>query len=263
MLAFTQAGIGLLCGGGLHPPSQASPFTQTPFQILLLSTAIFNLGMIAATLHLGQPLKAWRFFIGLKTSWLSREILAFSLFAPIPFVLVALPFTPDFPFKDLFSSITSYSALPLGLLAVFTSVMIYHDTHRSLWRFRRSALRFFGTVAVFSALGVLINDSSAAISYGIFAAVIMWKLFFEIFFLRHVRTIEWSPDQHSARLLIGPLRKIFIARCALALTAITASIFNPWFALPILLVAEILERQLFFQSVQAPKMPGNFGPATH
>ncbi|TAG08703.1 MAG: molybdopterin oxidoreductase [Verrucomicrobia bacterium] len=263
MLAFTQAGIGLLCGGGLHPPSQTSPIPQTPFQILLLSTAIFNLGMIAATLHLGQPLKAWRFFIGLKTSWLSREILAFSLFAPIPFVLVALPFTPDFLFKDLFSSITSYSALPLGLLAVFTSVMIYHDTHRSLWRFRRSALRFFGTVAVFSALGMLINDSSAAISYGIFAVVIMWKLFFEIFFLRHVRTIEWSPDQHSARLLIGPLRKIFIARCALALTAITASIFNPWFALPILLVAEILERQLFFQSVQAPKMPGNFGPATH
>lgn len=37
----------------------------------------------------------------------------------------------------------------------------------------------------------------------------------------------------------------------------------PWAALPVLLVAEILERQLFFQSAHAPKMPGNFGPRGH
>jgi hypothetical protein len=31
-------------------------------------------------------------------------------------------------------------------------------------------------------------------------------------------------------------------------------------ALPLLLAASILERRLFFQSVHAPRMPGNFGP---
>jgi len=41
---------------------------------------------------------------------------------------------------------------------------------------------------------------------------------------------------------------------------VAIAFIQPWAALPILLLAELLERQLFFQSVRAPKMPGNFGP---
>lgn len=36
---------------------------------------------------------------------------------------------------------------------------------------------------------------------------------------------------------------------------------HAWLALPLLLVSEILERQLLFQAVQAPKMPDGFGSA--
>lgn len=50
------------------------------------------------------------------------------------------------------------------------------------------------------------------------------------------------------------------SRVALALLAIFIGFIEPWAALPVLLLAELLERQLFFQSVHAPKMPGNFGP---
>lgn len=250
MLVLTQCSIGIL----LVSSSQA---------LTLTAAGIFYLGMAASVLHLGQPLKAWRFFIGLKTSWLSREILAFSLFAPIPFLLCAFPYLPDFPLKNLSSLLIEYSASPLGMAAVFTSAMIYHDTHRALWRFRRSALRFYGTVASCSALGFVINDPFSLIAHGIFAAVVLIKLLAEIYFLRHAQATEWSPDQHSARLQRGSLRKILIARIAIALTAIAVSIIQPWLALPLLLATEILERQLFFQSVQAPKMPGSFGSATH
>ncbi|MES2983539.1 MAG: DmsC/YnfH family molybdoenzyme membrane anchor subunit [Verrucomicrobiota bacterium] len=249
MLVLTQAGIGLQGSAGILPAS---------FPITLTASIIFYLGMAASVFHLGQPLKAWRFFLGLKTSWLSREILAFSLFAPIPFVLCALPFLPNFPFKNIFSQITNHSALPLGLVAIFTSVMIYHDTHRALWRFPRTALRFFGTTAAFAALSFAIVHSSM-LTTGIFVAVIVLKLLPEILFLRLHREETWSPDQHSARLQLGPLRRILVARLAFALTSIVIAFIHPWFALPVLLAAEILERQLFFQSVQAPKMPGNFG----
>lgn len=248
MLVFTQAGIGLQGGLGILPAS---------FPITLTASMIFYLGMAASVFHLGQPLKAWRFFLGLKTSWLSREILAFSLYAPIPFVLCVLPFLPDFPFKNLFSQITSHSAQPLGLAAIFTSVMIYHDTHRALWRLPRTALRFFGTTAAFAALSFAIVHSSM-LTTGIFAATILLKMLPEILFLRCSREQTWSPDSHSARLQLGPLRRILIARAAFALTAILTAFIHPWFALPVLLVSEILERQLFFQSVQAPKMPGGF-----
>jgi formate dehydrogenase iron-sulfur subunit len=243
MLVLTQAGIGL-CGGALQTPSSS---------LLLMGSALFYLGMAASVLHLGQPLKAWRFFLGLRTSWLSREILAFSVFAPIPFLLVIFPYLPDFPFKSHCSLIAAHSALPAGLLAVFTSVMIYHDTRRALWKFPRTAIRFFGTVAAFAAL-----DHPPFL-----AAIVLIKLTPELLFLYHAKGADWSPDSHSARLQLGPLRSAWIARIALALLVIPSVWVSPWLALPILLAAEIFERQVFFQSVQAPKMPGNPCAGTH
>lgn len=237
MLVLTQGSVGMLLAS----------FSSLP--LLITAASLFYLGMAASIFHLGQPLKAWRFFLGLKTSWLSREILAFSLFAPIPLLLVILPYLPDFPFKNYGSLLTEHSALPLGLAAIFTSVMIYHDTHRSLWRFPRTALRFFGTTACFAAL----------MHPPVLAVVILFKLIPELLFLRHAKQTDWSPDQHSARLQLGPLRSILHARIAFALLAIPAAFVHPIIALPLLLAAEIAERQLFFQSVQAPKMPGNFG----
>lgn len=240
MLVLTQAGVGMLA-------TSSSPSST------LIGALLFYLGMAASVLHLGQPLKAWRFFLGLKTSWLSREILAFSLFAPIPFVLCVLPFLPDFPFKSLVTSLTQSSVISLGLLAIFTSVMIYHDTHRELWKFPRTALRFYGTAAAFAALG----------HSPLFAVIVLLKLSAELLFLRHAKVTTWSADQHSARLQLGPLRRIFIARDVCALLAISAAMFHPFAALSLLLAAEFLERQLFFQSVQAPKMPGGFGNPSH
>jgi formate dehydrogenase iron-sulfur subunit len=240
MLVLTQGSVGML-------PASSS-YIQT-----ILGAILFYLGMAASVLHLGQPLKAWRFFLGLKTSWLSREILAFSLFAPIPLLLCILPHFPEFPLKNPISQLSNYLIIPAGAAAVFTSVMIYHDTRRALWRFPRTAIRFFGTVAAFA----FITQPVA------FTAVLIFKLLAEIHFLRHARETIWSPDQHSARLQLGPLRRVFSARIALALSAIPLAFLHPWAALPVLLLAEILERQLFFQSVQAPKMPGNFGPHGH
>ena len=259
MLMLTQAGIGLLL-------SARGDLTLT-----LTGAVIFFSGMAASVFHLGQPLKAWRFFLGLRTSWLSREILAFSLFAPIPMALGAFALLPLFPtlpippiiadFLPLVSQITAKSAFVLGLIAVFTSVMIYHDTHRSLWRFPLGATRFFGTVASFAALGNLISDTGIP-ACALFAAAVLLKLAPEIHLLKLAKktNLSWSPDLQSARLQLGPLRRILLSRIGLAVLAICVALIQPWAALPILLLAELLERQLFFQSVHAPKMPGNFGP---
>ena len=252
MLMLTQAGIGLLLGGMDHPPAT------------LAAAALFFTGMGASVLHLGQPLKAWRFFLGLRTSWLSREILAFSVFAPIPLVLAALPFLPDFPFKSSLALGTSYSALPLGLAAVFTSVMIYHDTRRTSWRFPRTAARFFGTVLSFAALGLLLAAPSPA-GCLLFAATLFAKLIPEARLARLARKpgTTWSPDLQSSRLLRGPLSRISHGRLLAAFAAAVVAPLQPWLALPFLLATELLERQLFFQSVHAPKMPGHPGAASH
>ena len=259
MLMLTQAGVGLLIT------------SRGNLAITLTATGIFFAGMGASVFHLGQPLKAWRFFLGLRTSWLSREILTFSLFAPIPLALTSFAVLPLFPqlpiplvIKDLLPlavQITHLSVLGLGLLAVFTSVMIYHDTHRSLWRFSLGAARFFGSVASFAALGNLLHELNI-VSGALFAAAVLLKLIPEsrLLQLGDDEDIPWSPDVHSARLQLGPLGIILRCRMALALLAVFVACIQPWLALPVLLLAELLERQLFFQSVHAPKMPGNFGP---
>ncbi len=259
MLVLTQAGIGLLVAA------------RGNLAVTITAAVLFFAGIAASVFHLGQPLKAWRFFLGLRTSWLSREILAFSLFAPIPVALVTFALLPHFPhlpippfITDLFplgTTITAHLALVLGFPAVFTSVMIYHDTCRSLWRFPIGAMRFFGTVASFAALANLIRDPGIPACV-LYATAVLLKLAPEIRFLQlgENEDTPWSPDVHSARLQLGPLGVILRGRVTLALLAAVIAFIQPWAALPVLLLAELLERLLFFQSVHAPKMPGNFGP---
>jgi formate dehydrogenase iron-sulfur subunit len=257
MLVLTQAGIGLLAA------PQLTPSSRHELPLLLAGALLFNAGMAAATLHLGQPLKAWRFFLGLRTSWLSREILAFSLFAPIPLLLCVFPFLPEIAFLAPLLPITALSTLPLGLIAVFTSVMIYQDTRRTSWRFSLTATRFFGSVAAFASLGYLVANPSSIASLT-FAACVFLKMIPEARVLQKAgkATIGWTPDSHSARLQLGPLRRNLLARFLFAFAATAVAPVQPWLAMPLLLVAEILERRLFFKAVHAPKMPGSFGPAS-
>ncbi|RYD34088.1 MAG: hypothetical protein EOP87_09860, partial [Verrucomicrobiaceae bacterium] len=240
MLTLTQAGIGLLAGPllGLGPATgpviSGESLGALVFRpaassfILLAALGIFFTGMAASVLHLGQPLKAWRFFLGLRTSWLSREILAFSLFAPIPIVLAGLHFSPDFPLKDLVRQVTGWSAYPVGLLAVFTSVMIYVDTHRITWRFPITPVRFFGTVLVFAALSLALAEPSPLHSVLTLLAICL-KLIPEARMLRHADDPDaaWSPDRHTALLQLRPLGPFLRARHLLALTAAFVVFIHP------------------------------------
>ncbi|MEZ0295309.1 MAG: DmsC/YnfH family molybdoenzyme membrane anchor subunit [Candidatus Methylacidiphilales bacterium] len=83
MLIFTQAGAGLFLfdamvrGAALMGADTAQPgpwLTLGAFMLL-------QIGLGVSVFHLGKPLKAWRAFLGWRTSWMSREILAFGPFA--------------------------------------------------------------------------------------------------------------------------------------------------------------------------------------
>src|SRR5688572_8035363 len=74
MLVLTQFGAGSVAAALLSP--KPAPLIVAAFGATLL-------GLAASVAHLGQPLKAWRSFLGLRTSWLSREIVAFGLFAAL------------------------------------------------------------------------------------------------------------------------------------------------------------------------------------
>ncbi|MFD0895643.1 dimethyl sulfoxide reductase anchor subunit [Luteolibacter ambystomatis] len=260
MLTLTQAGLGLLIAAAfLHHTAVA-----------ITGAGVFFTGMAASILHLGRPLGAWRFFLGLRTSWLSREILAFSMVAPLAMLIPALPWlSPYIPEKfaglaQQFIGTLAPTLAILSVISVFTSVMIYVDTHRPTWRISITGTRFFGTLAVFSALG-LAASSPSFLTLAVAGLAIIAKLVPESRFLRDNADPDdpWTPDAHVARLMrLRVMAPLLNGRFTGALAALFMLMISPWISIALMLVAELLERAMFFSTVYSPKMPGNISKST-
>ncbi|WP_269537858.1 DmsC/YnfH family molybdoenzyme membrane anchor subunit [Cerasicoccus fimbriatus] len=249
MLTLTQISVGLAGAAAIWTAQQAA---------LLVASSIFAaIGLTASVLHLGQPLKAWRAFLGVTHSWLSREIVTFGGYAPLLFGLTAAQFIP-LPFE--IPAFALWATVAIGLAGVFTSVMIYADTQRPFWRFTYSSVRFFGASAI--ALGVggcvfgLCSVSFLALSLGVLV-----KAAVDIAGMVELGNPQFSPGKHSALIQLECEREVFIARWLFTLIGVlliwfgAQSVFAIGGAL-LVLGGEIAERYLFFRAVAAPKMPG-------
>ncbi|MDX1953510.1 MAG: DmsC/YnfH family molybdoenzyme membrane anchor subunit, partial [Verrucomicrobiota bacterium] len=143
MLILTQAATGFFLLAVMQPSESKIP--------ALMGLVTFLAGMIVSLLHLGRPLHAWKAFLGFRTSWLSREIVAFGVVAKLAILWVAtlwnfIPFLT--PYKTLLGVTTTLTALA----AVGCSIMVYADTHREFWALRYTAPRFISTTLLFSAV---------------------------------------------------------------------------------------------------------------
>jgi len=226
MLVLTQASVGALLGHVIAAPAGA----------LRYAAIAGVLGIAASVAHLGQPLRAWHVFLGLRRSWLSREAVLFGAYLP---ALLAAATVPLLSVDYRFLTLTAPVAGTIGAASVFCSMMIYIDTRRRFWRAPSTAGRMGGTVVVF-ALGFTFPFAASA--------VLAAKLAGEALSLR-----GRSP---SARLQRGPLRAATILRFALGLAACAALALAPDIGLGLALAGELAERYLYFRAVDAPKMPG-------
>ncbi|MCX6938884.1 MAG: dimethyl sulfoxide reductase anchor subunit [Verrucomicrobia bacterium] len=247
LLVGTQLALGLMFAASLPAPS--SPLLAP------VAAALYFTALAASVAHLGQPLRAWRIFLGLRRSWLSREAVLLGAAAPFVALTALLPFLPyvgsslakTAPSLSSLSNlighwslVIGHSALGLTTLGVACSALIYIDTRRHFWRPANTFTRMGGTVLV-AALAFL-SAPAAALVLGL-------KLFAEYHFLRA------SPV--SARLHAGPLRKTSRARLALGLAAVVLfALQQPWFGFLLFAAGELVERVLYFRAVDTPKMPG-------
>jgi Fe-S-cluster-containing dehydrogenase component len=129
MLVLTQLATGAFVAAVFAP------------QLRFLGWGALHAGLIASVLHLGRPFGAWRFFLGLRTSWMSREILAFGIFSAVATLALLVP------------AFTIVAAL-CGLGGVFTSAMIYIDTRRPAWRAAITLPRFFSATLLLGVASV-------------------------------------------------------------------------------------------------------------
>ena len=203
------------------------------------------MAMNAAIFHLGRPLYAFRAIIGLRTSWMSREILAFAGFAKLAlgYALViwspilreyeALSFIPE-GLDESVGPILGVLVALAGISGVFCSAMIYANTKRVFWSFKQSMVKFFGSAVVLGVSGTvlstawftywisdsgkvteIINDTMMSLIY-LLPIVVFLKLVFEVEILTHLKKND-NYLHRTALLLTGPLKKSFVLRNVLGL----------------------------------------------
>jgi formate dehydrogenase iron-sulfur subunit len=135
LLVFSQWSVGLTMMVWLLQSIQIIRANSTALLTTAFVTGAF--AAISSTLHLGRPQYAFRAFLGIRHSWLSREIVAFGLCIPMTGAAAGMSaMGSPLMFWSLSAAVIS------GVLGVTASVMIYHVTHRPFWKAGRSASSF-------------------------------------------------------------------------------------------------------------------------
>jgi len=257
LLTFSQLAVGASVAALFAGPTKGLLFAA-------FLMGAFALGV--GSLHLGQPLKAWRAFLGWRQSWFSREVIAFGGYVLLAGMAAAAPWVNALkPFATWLMLVTAVT----GLLGVACSAMIYVDTRREFWNAAQSFTRFIGTVVLLGAATALVFSPEPLFAV-LMAGAAVGKLVFEHRIFRSLVDEEspgQSPLSKTARLLAGELGLAARGRVACALIG---GVFLPTLyllmptaapaagALALCVGAELLERYLFFTAVVTQKMPGGF-----
>jgi formate dehydrogenase iron-sulfur subunit len=293
MLVLTQLSVGAFAAWLIVEPFLDSRFVEKLRPLHAASALGFGLlALSASLLHLGRPQYAFRAVLGLRHSWLSREIIAFGLFAALAAAYAAAVILTPYA-NDSWVTWLGWSVAASGAFAIFCSTMIYVFTQRECWSMTRVGVRFLltsgllGVAAMWLSLlaASLISPSglltellreTGPMLCQVLIAFTALKLIWEAAIFRHLLFRRMTPLQRSALLLTQDLSNATMARFALGilggilmpillweqLEAPTAVADNVRFVATsgLIFVAclggELLERYLFFAACAAPQMPG-------
>jgi formate dehydrogenase iron-sulfur subunit len=285
MLVLTQLAVGTLLGL-LLLDALASEATVDlaggPIAATALVTAVVALG--ASVLHLGRPSQAWRAVLGVRHSWLSREVIAFGAFAPLATLTAAGHL--GVPVLEDHTGWLGVAAGAAGVAGVAASALVYAVTGRRWWSLPRVGARFTltaaltgtATVAAVVAVTAAVDDGQVGpvviATTVATAALVATALAAELALLRRRHGPEDDEVARTARLLVGHLLPLVQLRLLLL---VAGGVLAPGFALLAwydaarpsptaaavasvvgaiaVLVAELLERWRFFAAVAPVRMP--------
>ncbi len=290
MLVLTQLSVGTFCVIAFLQKILPAQITSEvlPYYVFV-AFVVGILALLASVFHLGRPLYAFRAIIGLKKSWLSREMLVFGLFALLATIYAVGFWGNLFEGKMFASDGLSLATALSGLLGIFCSVMVYKKTKRPFWDNHEIFLKFFLTAVILGISSILLMtmfflfvqgdapmfltvENVMQLLVGVLIAGTSVKLIADGAVLLNLGDTELTSLKKTALLMNGPLRVVTIWRfiCGglggivlpiifLGLTEIHGLerfVAMACFIFIFCLSGEFLERYLFFRAVVPFKMPG-------
>jgi formate dehydrogenase iron-sulfur subunit len=253
MTVFTQMAVGAIASMSASQSLGRSPIARVPAAGVVL-IALFALG--ASTLHLGRPIYAFRALSMWRRSWLSREVLFFSLFS-----MAAIGFAGLLWIDSAASLLAGTVTAAMGLLAVYASARLYMVAARPAWNSLHTIAEFYLSAGLTGPLAASLFTPNprhllAYASFGC-ALLLVVQQAAKMLWLRRSRTFELRA---SGELLRYRLFSLFTARICglavivLALTFFAASAWARALCLAAAIGLEMLGRYLFFVSVVPKNM---------
>jgi Fe-S-cluster-containing dehydrogenase component/DMSO reductase anchor subunit len=238
LLVLTQLSVGAFSVDYVVTSFYTETSVQRYHALVALALGLVALG--ASVLHLGRPQYGFRAIMGVKHSWMSREIACFGAFAALAALYAAGAWTTTVlgalglpvihpEWGDHLRHWLGGAVALTGLLGVFCSAMLYAVTRRAWWRLSYSLPRFLAsttllglslTLLVFSAAAFAGEHVPGHIVRGLYAAlmgVCVFKLMFEATIFSHLRRRQVSDLGRTARLMWGELAKLTQLRFVLGL----------------------------------------------
>jgi Fe-S-cluster-containing dehydrogenase component/DMSO reductase anchor subunit len=277
---ISLGGIGALFFGMLLKLFGFENLAQANFMMSFLVLLPLLIGLPLSALHLGRPILAHTAMKNIKTSWLSREALALGLFAGFGIVS-----SIGYFFEQTFITASFLSlALVSALYGVYAQSMIYRVPARPSWNRVSTTKRFFsssfvGFILVSLILSVQGQNSSAMtlISLALLVAayqvltIYEEKTFYKYLDKEHSDYYELNRTKYLLEnefktllqiryntliafgVVLPMLASLFLAnndngsaQIILSLSFIGA------------LISELIGRYIFYVSVQAKGLAGNF-----
>ena len=222
----------------------------------LVALALGFVSFAASPLHLGRPALAPLAIRNFQSSWLSREILGLSAFG-LAASVYALMLVAGWPGWELAGG----AASTVGLFAMYATSRIYLVPGRPSWNGPHTVAEFFLTGATLGPLLLATLEAQPAeILLAAAATAAIGSVLTEIWRFLHFVRSEAFERRATARLLSGPLSRLFLLRLGLGAAG---GIALPALGLPALgfslaAAGALLGRYLFFVSVVPKNMAAPF-----
>lgn len=193
-------------------------------QSLSIKITFLTIGAIAAALsmfHLGKPFRAWRALLNIKKSWLSREILFFSLFYTFTFI--------DLIIYDL----PNYLLIILGFMLLLSIDKLYQPA-QLYWK-----TQFHSGQVIFISLSYFLLWSSL---YWIFGLLILIRLYLFVFGNKPFELKYQFPAIIKMIRLLSVILTVFFMVFNLPL----------WYTILVFTMGEIIDRIVFYSELEVP-----------